>query len=63
MMEAQLRGVAITPADAFSVEKKPPVEAVRLSIGVPLTKELLRTGLQIIADILQGLSDRKMPVV
>jgi DNA-binding transcriptional MocR family regulator len=63
MMEAQLRGVAVTPADAFSVEKKPPVEAVRLSIGVPPTRELLRTGLQIITDILQGLSDRKMPVV
>ena len=63
MMEAQLRGVAVTPADAFSVEKKPPVEAVRLSIGVPPTRELLRTGLQIITDILQGLSGRKMPVV
>ena len=53
-MEAQLRGVVIAPGEAFAVDSKAPVMAVRLSVIVPHTRELLRTGLKTVAAILQG---------
>ncbi len=52
--EALMRGVSVAPADLFAVERKPTVNAVRLSIGSPSSRELLRTGLEILAGILAG---------
>ncbi len=52
--EAQMRGVAVTPADIFAVEGKAGVNAVRLSIGSAPSREHLKTALEIIAAILSG---------
>jgi DNA-binding transcriptional MocR family regulator len=56
-MEAQQRGVAVTPGEAFAVDSKMPYEAVRLSVVVPPTIEILRTGLEKLAGLLRGDSD------
>ncbi len=53
-MEAQLRGVVVAPGEAFAVDQKSPVTAVRLSVIVPETIEVLRNGLETVAGVLQG---------
>ncbi|MDD4052257.1 MAG: PLP-dependent aminotransferase family protein [candidate division Zixibacteria bacterium] len=53
-MEAQMRGVAVAPAEIFAVDRKAAVNAVRISIGAVPSREHLKTGLTIIADILSG---------
>ncbi|HKK20321.1 MAG TPA: PLP-dependent aminotransferase family protein [candidate division Zixibacteria bacterium] len=53
-MEAQLRGVVVAPGEAFAVDQKSPVTAVRLSVIVPETMEILRNGLETVAGVLQG---------
>lgn len=50
--EARLKNVAVTPAAPFAVGRKAPPEAVRISVGAARTREQLREGLLIIADLL-----------
>jgi DNA-binding transcriptional MocR family regulator len=53
-IEAYRRGVAITPAEIFAVDKNAPSNALRLSLANEPTRGSLRKGLQIIASILEG---------
>lgn len=52
--EAQMRGVAVAPAEIFAVDRKSAVNGVRLSLGAVPSREHVTTGLKIIADILSG---------
>lgn len=52
--EAQMRGVAVAPAEIFAVDRKAAVNGVRLSLGTVPTREHVTAGLKIIADILSG---------
>jgi len=56
--EAQSRGVMISPAEIFAVGKKSPLNAVRLSIGAISSREQLRRGLHILAEILTDTAPR-----
>ncbi|MHC4942853.1 MAG: aminotransferase-like domain-containing protein, partial [Planctomycetota bacterium] len=51
-MQAQRRGVAVAPADTFFVGDTNIPEAIRISLGTPENREVLKTGLLILADIL-----------
>lgn len=62
-MEAQLRGVVITPAEAFAAESGVSTAAVRLSIGVPPSRELLRRGLNTLVDVIRGGAAPDQPTV
>jgi DNA-binding transcriptional MocR family regulator len=62
-MEAQLRGAVITSGEFFCVDQRPPVEAVRLSITVPPTLEILESGIRTISDLLRGQSERDLATV
>jgi DNA-binding transcriptional MocR family regulator len=53
-MEAQLRGVVIAPGEAFAVDARPAMEAIRISVVAPPSMEQLEEGLRIIADLLRG---------
>lgn len=53
-METQMRGVAVAPAEIFAVDPKSSLNAVRISIGSAPNHEILKTGLEIIADVLSG---------
>jgi DNA-binding transcriptional MocR family regulator len=61
--EAQLRGIAVTPAEVFAVDRKSPLGAVRLSLVVPPTLDSLRTGLKTVADLLRGAVGHHMATV
>ena len=61
--EAQLRGIAVTPAEVFAVDRKSPLGAVRLSLVVPQTLDALRTGLKTVADLLRGAVGHHMATV
>lgn len=50
---AMAAGVAVTPGDAFAVSGNAP-PAVRLSLGAPPSREVLRRGLEIVAELLDG---------
>lgn len=52
-MEAQMQGLIVSPAEAFAVDRKSPLPAVRLSIGGPATREMVTRGLTIITDLLR----------
>ncbi|MGE5124722.1 MAG: PLP-dependent aminotransferase family protein [Betaproteobacteria bacterium] len=52
--EARARGVLLTPAEAFSVDREPVVHAVRLCTGAARTREALGRGLDVVADLLAG---------
>lgn len=51
-IQAQRRGVAVAPADTFAVGDAKIPEAVRISLGTPENREVLKTGLGILADLL-----------
>jgi len=53
-MEAQRRGVAISPAEVFAINRKTAINAIRISVGTAPDRETLKKGLEIIAEILQG---------
>jgi DNA-binding transcriptional MocR family regulator len=53
-MEAQRRGVAISPAEVFALDRKTATNAVRISVGTAPNRETLKKGLKIIAGILGG---------
>lgn len=52
--ETQMRGVAVAPAEIFAVDPKSSLNAIRISIGSAPNREILKAGLNIIADILSG---------
>jgi DNA-binding transcriptional MocR family regulator len=60
---AQARGATVTPAEAFAVDNRTPVNAVRLSVVVPPTQELLRSGLKTIVGLLRGSASYEMATV
>jgi DNA-binding transcriptional MocR family regulator len=53
-MEAQNRGVIVAPSEIFAVDKKSPINAVRLSIGGIADREYLERGLTTLANLLSG---------
>jgi DNA-binding transcriptional MocR family regulator len=57
------RGVALTPADAFAVGRAPAPHAVRLCIGAARSRESLRRGLGLVADVLHGAGEAGAAVV
>ena len=57
------RGVAVTPADAFAVGREPAPHAVRLCLGAARSREALRRGLGLVADVLQGAGEAGAAVV
>lgn len=60
---AQARGAIVTPAEAFAVDSRSPVNAVRISLVVPPNLDLLRSGLKTIVGILRGSSGYPMATV
>ena len=50
--EARARGVVVTPAEAFAVDRDPVVHAVRLCTGAARTREALARGLDVVAELL-----------
>ncbi len=50
--QAQQRGVAVLPSVAFTADRQPQMEAVRICIGAPQTDALVREGISIIAELL-----------
>ncbi len=51
-MEAQSKGVKVTPAEAFAMDDRRSIPAVRLSLVVAPTEDVLKSGLTTVADIL-----------
>jgi len=51
-LEAHRQGVAIAPSEIFTVDKKTYSNAVRVSIATAENREILRTGLEILSNIL-----------
>jgi DNA-binding transcriptional MocR family regulator len=52
--EARARGVAVTPAEAFTVGRGPVPHAVRLCTGAARSREALVRGLGIVAELLRS---------
>jgi DNA-binding transcriptional MocR family regulator len=53
-IETQMRGVTVASGEIFAAERKPRMNAVRLSLGSTSNRNHLRNGLEIIMDILSG---------
>jgi len=51
--QARLRGVAVTPAEAFVAGRSPSPHAVRICLCAPPTREELDRGLEILSRILE----------
>ena len=60
---AQMRGVAVAPAEIFAVDEKSPVNSVRLSLGSVRDRSHLKTGLKILVDILSGKQQQEIATV
>jgi len=52
--QARQRGVALTPAEAFTVGRSETPHAVRICLGTPQTRRRVEAGLRILAEILAG---------
>ena len=52
--EAYRRGVAVSPAEAFTVGDAPAPAAVRVCLGASPDRETVRAGLSVLAEILSG---------
>ena len=61
--EARARGVLLTPAEAFSVGRAAVPDAVRLCTGAARSREALRRGLDVVADLLRRGGAAGAPVV
>jgi DNA-binding transcriptional MocR family regulator len=57
------RRVEVTPADAFAVGRGPAPHAVRLCIGAARSRDALRRGLGLVADVLRGAGEAGAAVV
>jgi len=62
-VEAQRRGVAVTPAEIFATDKKAAHNAVRLTLTNDVGRELLRKGLEIIRNLLDSASGKSTVTV
>jgi len=61
-VELRRRGVAVTPANVFTVPGVAVPNAVRICLGAAESRELLRRGLEVIADLARCESRRGAPV-
>ncbi len=52
--EARARGVLVTPAEVFGVDRTQPPHAVRLCLGAARSRETLVRGLDVVAGLLRG---------
>ena len=50
---AEGRGVKVTPAESFAVERRETPHAVRLCLGPPASRQELRTGLEVLDGLLR----------
>jgi len=57
------RGVALTSAEAFAVGRSPAPHAVRLCLGAARSRDELRRGLGLVADVLRGGGEAESVVV
>ena len=57
------RGVALTSAEAFAVGRDPAPHAVRLCLGAVRSRDALRRGLGLVADVLHGAGEAGAAVV
>jgi DNA-binding transcriptional MocR family regulator len=60
---AQARGTVVTPAEAFAIDTRSTVNAVRLSLVVPSTLETLKGGLRTVVGLLRGTASHEMATV
>ena len=61
--EVARRGVAITPASAFSLDPANQPNAVRVCISAAAGRQQLRKGLSVIVDTITGRGHRQAPIV
>jgi DNA-binding transcriptional MocR family regulator len=54
VLTAQARRVGVTSSSVFSIDPNRVPNAVRISLGAPPTREVLRAGLEIVAEVLQS---------
>jgi DNA-binding transcriptional MocR family regulator len=57
------RGVALTSAEAFAVGRAPAPHAVRLCVGAARSRQALRRGMGLVADVLRGAGEAGAAVV
>lgn len=62
-LEAQRRGVSISPGETFAVDEKEAPHAIRVCHGKPEDFELLKVGLERLAHILESKSQPFLPVL
>lgn len=62
-IEAQMRGVATSPAEIFAYDSRSGINAVRLSVGAVSDRVHMRTGLEILRNILAGIPTEKRAMV
>jgi len=62
-MDAQLRGVMVTPAEVFAVDPRLPASAIRLSVSGPPTQDLLASGIQTVVGLLRGTASHNQATV
>ncbi len=55
--QARQRGVALTPSEAFVVGRAEAPHAVRVCLGTPRTRDEVKRGLDVLADMLAGSPD------
>jgi DNA-binding transcriptional MocR family regulator len=60
---ARERGVAVDPGTAFAVDRDQAPHAVRISLSAASSRERLRTGLQILAELLDQPPARRREVI
>ena len=63
VVEARRRGVAVTPAEAFAVDRDAVPAAVRVCLGPPRSHAELERGLTTLAEVLEGLPDLETSIV
>jgi DNA-binding transcriptional MocR family regulator len=61
--EALRRGVAVTPGAAFSVNRTPPLNGVRICISPPDSADIVERGLKILASLLTEEPDTLLSIV
>jgi DNA-binding transcriptional MocR family regulator len=53
-MKTQRRGVMIAPCEVFALDAKTTCEAVRVSLTVPSTERVLKSGLETVVSLVRG---------
>jgi DNA-binding transcriptional MocR family regulator len=57
------RGVSLTTAEAFAVGRDPAPHAVRLCLGAAPSRQTLRRGLDLVADVLHGAGEAGTAII